>query len=443
MVQINGKAVNLGNFESEEEAARKFDKRANELGRGLNFPPGSAPLTPEDREASKARAIAAAAAAALQQQAKAQQHAAAQAALQLASQAAKRPHENLSSVGATSSNSAATCGVARDTATDSAVAGGAAAADAVGIGEEDEENDDGEESGKKQQRTLSVPKTSQFKGVCWHKPSQKWAAQIMVGRKRQHIGSYDTELEAARKYDEHALASGGRMLNFPTAAALEARDGGSSSQDSVAASALEVAPAPTPPMAPLPPLMEHRLLHRHPNDENCDALSLAVPEGTAAVPAAPGAHFAPPVNTAQPPPVENLNGRPDIRTSSLPSAAATTTATGATTAVSPKTEAGVGGQPQSGPDAYSDSSSAASGSLPATGTAEAHPSEHNESSHINPYSNKTPSAAPSNDPNSNVTPHDEPQLQPQVPPQHQHDREQTSGTANENTTSDKDVLGSI
>ena len=37
-IKINGKMKGLGTFESEEAAARKFDKAAAPLGRKVNFP---------------------------------------------------------------------------------------------------------------------------------------------------------------------------------------------------------------------------------------------------------------------------------------------------------------------------------------------------------------------------------------------------------------------
>ena len=45
---------------------------------------------------------------------------------------------------------------------------------------------------------------SRFKGVFWHKQCNKWYAQISCNGKRQHIGMYATEEEAALAYNEKA-----------------------------------------------------------------------------------------------------------------------------------------------------------------------------------------------------------------------------------------------
>lgn len=42
--------------------------------------------------------------------------------------------------------------------------------------------------------------TSKFKGVCWHKASNKWMARIRINGKRIHIGLFNTELEASKAY---------------------------------------------------------------------------------------------------------------------------------------------------------------------------------------------------------------------------------------------------
>jgi len=48
-------------------------------------------------------------------------------------------------------------------------------------------------------------KTSKYKGVCWYKPSKKWAARIWTDKKRVHIGYFENELDANNAY-QNALA---------------------------------------------------------------------------------------------------------------------------------------------------------------------------------------------------------------------------------------------
>lgn len=47
--------------------------------------------------------------------------------------------------------------------------------------------------------------TSKFKGVSWHKPSNKWVAKICKNRKMYHIGYFDDEKKAAQAYNNMAL----------------------------------------------------------------------------------------------------------------------------------------------------------------------------------------------------------------------------------------------
>ena len=70
--------------------------------------------------------------------------------------------------------------------------------------------------------------TSEFVGVGWHKQRRKWMARISHNGKKQHLGCFDDEHEAARAVDTAARrlrgddAHGGRSgqnchrLNFPT-----------------------------------------------------------------------------------------------------------------------------------------------------------------------------------------------------------------------------------
>lgn len=60
-------------------------------------------------------------------------------------------------------------------------------------------------------------KTSQYKGVCWHKRSQKWHASIRNKGHLISLGDYDGEEEAAKVYDNKAmeLFKEFACLNFP------------------------------------------------------------------------------------------------------------------------------------------------------------------------------------------------------------------------------------
>jgi len=50
----------------------------------------------------------------------------------------------------------------------------------------------------------SRPKSSKFKGVSWHKASQKWLANIQHENKRIHLGLFDTEIAAHHAYVDAA-----------------------------------------------------------------------------------------------------------------------------------------------------------------------------------------------------------------------------------------------
>jgi len=59
--------------------------------------------------------------------------------------------------------------------------------------------------------------TSGYKGVCWHKWTRKWSAQITINRKHIHLGYFDKSKNAAHAYDEAAKKYFGEfaLLNFP------------------------------------------------------------------------------------------------------------------------------------------------------------------------------------------------------------------------------------
>jgi hypothetical protein len=58
------------------------------------------------------------------------------------------------------------------------------------------------------------PKRSDYLGVCFHKSSNKWKATITICGKQIHLGTYQSELEAARGYDVIAKELSNKKLNF-------------------------------------------------------------------------------------------------------------------------------------------------------------------------------------------------------------------------------------
>lgn len=59
--------------------------------------------------------------------------------------------------------------------------------------------------------------SSRFKGVSWNKRSNCWLVHFGPSNRRQHIGCFVDEIEAARAYDRCALEAFGEFakLNFP------------------------------------------------------------------------------------------------------------------------------------------------------------------------------------------------------------------------------------
>ncbi len=57
---------------------------------------------------------------------------------------------------------------------------------------------------------------SKYKGIYWCDTKKRWRAQIMVDGKRQSLGSYADEIEAAKAYDRAAIRMNGRFayINF-------------------------------------------------------------------------------------------------------------------------------------------------------------------------------------------------------------------------------------
>jgi hypothetical protein len=54
-------------------------------------------------------------------------------------------------------------------------------------------------------KKVSRANTSGFKGVSWHKDDKRWRAQIRMGGKKVHLGSFDTPESAHRAYSEAAM----------------------------------------------------------------------------------------------------------------------------------------------------------------------------------------------------------------------------------------------
>jgi len=76
-------------------------------------------------------------------------------------------------------------------------------------------NSSGNSRSKYKLSVSSSAYTSSYRGVYFNKSSGTWRARIWIKGKSQHIGNYDTEVEAAKAYDERALLLGRPgSLNF-------------------------------------------------------------------------------------------------------------------------------------------------------------------------------------------------------------------------------------
>lgn len=63
-------------------------------------------------------------------------------------------------------------------------------------------------------KTKQANTSSQYKGVSYNKKTNKWVAMIMIDGKNQYLGSFNTEIEASRKYIEKADEHFGDFANY-------------------------------------------------------------------------------------------------------------------------------------------------------------------------------------------------------------------------------------
>jgi len=60
-------------------------------------------------------------------------------------------------------------------------------------------------------------RSSKYKGVCWHKNQKKWLARVYSNGVTYHLGSFKSQIAAAKAYDKKAKQLFGKFacLNFP------------------------------------------------------------------------------------------------------------------------------------------------------------------------------------------------------------------------------------
>jgi len=66
-------------------------------------------------------------------------------------------------------------------------------------------------------KKFSNSSVSKYKGICRYKNQNRWIARIMFEKKRIHLGTFRSEIDAAKAYDRAAIKYHGEFasLNFP------------------------------------------------------------------------------------------------------------------------------------------------------------------------------------------------------------------------------------
>ena len=191
-IQIDGKTTYLGTFDDEETAARKYDEHAPRLGRPLNFPSSDIIAKPKPKvvktTSSKFRGVS---------WFKPTQKWRAQ--ITIDGKRTYLGHFNYEETAARKYDE-----------------------HAARLGRP--LNVPSSESRAEPIQEVTKTISSKFRGVSWHKQSQKWRARIRIDGKRTELGYFVDEETAARKYDEHAACLG-QPLNFSPKGSTQVANG--------------------------------------------------------------------------------------------------------------------------------------------------------------------------------------------------------------------------
>ena len=178
-ISIEGKLIHLGNFDDEETSAQKYDEHAARLGRPLNFP--SMGQARAAKTTSKFRGVS----------------------------WDKQRQKWVAFIKIDGKNKYL------GTSDHEKTAAGKYDEHAARLGRPLNFPSEG-------QAQATMGKSSMFRGVCWHTPTQKWIANIRIDGKLTRLGYFDDEETAARKYDEHTARLGG-AVNCPSEEKLQAQ----------------------------------------------------------------------------------------------------------------------------------------------------------------------------------------------------------------------------